>query len=105
MSANMNSWSRREFLKIAGTTGLGIMGGTSLHKTGLAATDQESGDMPVRPFGRTGVSVPILGFDSIEHADRRWEVVSKLVAANKWEINSAVSTLAGPENCLEGIDP
>jgi predicted aldo/keto reductase-like oxidoreductase len=79
MSVNINFWSRREFLKIAGTAGLGIMSGAKLHKLGVAATDQESGLIPVRPFGRTGVSVPILGFGGSQNLASKQRLLRQAV--------------------------
>jgi predicted aldo/keto reductase-like oxidoreductase len=79
MSMKMNSWSRRQFLKIAGTAGLGILGGAKLHQPGLAATDQENEPMPVRPFGRTGVSVPILGFGGSQNLGSKQRLLRQAV--------------------------
>lgn len=68
--------SRRKFLKKACSTGVGIAAGA----TGLNqawATNQASDasgltEMPVRPFGKTGVKVPILGLGgSLNLLDRQ----------------------------------
>ena len=61
MSIKMNFLSRRKFLKITGAAGVGtLLSGISPVKPGAAATNASGGSMPVRPFGKTGVSVPIL---------------------------------------------
>ena len=57
MSQKENHWSRRDFLKAAGTAGLGAMA-APVNK--LANASDERKIIPSRPFGRTGVEVPIL---------------------------------------------
>lgn len=49
-------------------------------------------------------SHPVTSLDTPELAASRLGAVSKLVGGEKWEIKRAVSTLAGPANCMEGID-
>jgi len=54
-----NQWSRRAFLKAAGIAGAGSV----LAPFGRPAYATEgSGEMPLRPFGNTGIKVPILSF-------------------------------------------
>jgi len=63
MSVNREFWSRRKFLKTAGTAGMAaLLPGSDLHTALSAAAHPGSRLMPVRRFGKTGVSVPILGF-------------------------------------------
>jgi len=59
MSAKKGKFSRRDFLKTAGTVGLGSV----LLPLGSMAEAQTGSQtmVPTRPFGKTGVSVPILG--------------------------------------------
>jgi hypothetical protein len=47
---------------------------------------------------------PVQGIDTAELAADRREAILELVAADRWEIKGAKSTLAGPDNCMEGID-
>ena len=59
MSSKNHSWSRRDFLRAAGAAGLGsIIAPIDL----VAESPNELATMPTRPFGKTGVRVPILGF-------------------------------------------
>jgi predicted aldo/keto reductase-like oxidoreductase len=59
MSSTNHNWSRRNFLRAAGAAGLGsIIAPIDL----VAESSDASAAMPTRPFGRTGVRVPILGF-------------------------------------------
>jgi hypothetical protein len=48
--------------------------------------------------------LPVTGMDNPVLAQARWEAVSQLVAAPRWEIKQARTVLAGPTCCLEGID-
>ncbi|UCF02804.1 MAG: aldo/keto reductase [Deltaproteobacteria bacterium] len=54
-----NNWSRRDFLKAAGAAGVGSF---IAPIECLAESSDEPRVMPTRAFGKTGVSVPILGF-------------------------------------------
>jgi hypothetical protein len=60
-----NNTSRREFMKTACGAGIGIAGGVAgldrAWAQTAAAADADATAMPQRPFGRTGVKVPILG--------------------------------------------
>lgn len=49
-------------------------------------------------------SIPSVSLDTSELAANRWGAILKLVEGGKWEIKQAVSTLAGPNNCMESID-
>ena len=49
-------------------------------------------------------ATPIGGLDNHNLATRRWERISELVAGKNWEIKQSKSTLAGPKNCMEGIN-
>jgi len=50
-------YSRREFLKTTGAVGLGLLAASAAPQSLCA---QESGRVPTRPFGKTGVNVSIL---------------------------------------------
>jgi predicted aldo/keto reductase-like oxidoreductase len=54
-----NSWSRRAFLKAAGIAGAGAVIAPFRQP---ASASGETGEMPARPFGRSGINVPILSF-------------------------------------------
>ncbi len=64
MYRNKRSWSRRDFLKTAGATGVGSMLFPTVSLAGdsnkPAGEDPKQGLLPVRPFGKTGISVSIL---------------------------------------------
>lgn len=57
MAPTDNNWSRRDFLKAAGAAGVGSV---IAPIESLAASADEPRAMPTRPFGKTGVRVPIL---------------------------------------------
>ncbi len=59
MPSKNHNWSRRDFLRAAGAAGLGSI---IAPIDRLAQSSNESVAMPTRPFGGTGVRVPILGF-------------------------------------------
>jgi hypothetical protein len=48
--------------------------------------------------------LPVTGLDSPALAQARWEAVTRLVAAPRWEVKQARTILAGPKSCMEGID-
>ena len=57
MNQNDGKWSRRDFLKAAGTAGLGaVMAPVSQ----IANATEAQKTIPVRPFGKTGAKVSIL---------------------------------------------
>ena len=59
MSRKNRNLSRRNFLKIAGLAGVGTVIGPWAQRVRAAG---ELNRMPTRPFGKTGINVPILGF-------------------------------------------
>jgi predicted aldo/keto reductase-like oxidoreductase len=59
MSKKKSKLSRRTFLKVAGLTGVGAIV-TPLNQS-VRAVEQEPA-MPTKPFGKSGIKVPILGF-------------------------------------------
>ncbi|MBF0204500.1 MAG: aldo/keto reductase [Desulfamplus sp.] len=92
MSDNINTQSRRSFLKtagIAGVTGIGaiispILSEASGEKDDSAQSSKALTKMPTRTFGRTGVDVSILGLGTM------FDVVSNqlmLKQALKWGVN------------------
>ncbi len=64
MTENKTNWTRRDFLKTAGVTGLGAVltpvGNQAQAATGMAQNAMPSGVVPTRPFGKTSVNVSIL---------------------------------------------
>jgi predicted aldo/keto reductase-like oxidoreductase len=59
-----SSWTRRAFLKTACAGGVGSI---ITLKNNLAKASDESIVVPTRPFGQTGIEVPILGFGTSLH--------------------------------------
>jgi len=59
MNLTNNNWSRRDFLKTATTAGAASIIG-ALANPVMASQSQAT--MPTRPFGKTGIDVPILSF-------------------------------------------
>ncbi len=59
MPGKENQWSRRKFLKAAGIAGAGSVLAPFCRPANAA---ERSGEMPLRPFGETGINVPILSF-------------------------------------------
>jgi len=57
MTGEKNQWSRRRFLKATGTAGLGAL---MAPVNRLATAAETPTRVPTRPFGKTGVDVPIL---------------------------------------------
>jgi predicted aldo/keto reductase-like oxidoreductase len=57
MTKKMPDVSRREFLKTTGAAGLGLLAASAVPGTALA---QAAAQVPVRPFGRSGVNVACL---------------------------------------------
>ncbi|MGD9226388.1 MAG: aldo/keto reductase [Desulfobacterales bacterium] len=64
MSQKNSSWTRRAFLKTACAGGVGSI---ITLKNNLAKASDESIVVPTRPFGQTGIEVPILGFGTSLH--------------------------------------
>ena len=58
------SWTRRMFLKTACAGGVGSV---LALKNNLTRASDESMVVPSRPFGKTGIEVPILGFGTSLH--------------------------------------
>jgi hypothetical protein len=48
--------------------------------------------------------LPVVGLDTPTLAQKRLETARMLVAAPKWKIKQAKTTLTGPKSCMEGID-
>ena len=61
MSKHKKNISRRDFLKTAGLAGVGTIVAPLKH---AAAASDDVQTMPTRPFGKSGINVPILGFGS-----------------------------------------
>ena len=59
-----NAFSRRDFLKAFGAAAAGTLLAPS---DSTAEVTGESDQMPIRPFGKTGIDVPILGFGGSLH--------------------------------------
>ena len=58
MSQNEKQWSRRDFLKVAGTAGVGAA--ITMPGYQVAAASSGQSVVPTRPFGQSGVDVSIL---------------------------------------------
>lgn len=59
MSTKKQRWSRRDFLR---TVGLAGAGAAAAPAKALASTTEKNWTVPKRPFGKTGIDVPILSF-------------------------------------------
>jgi hypothetical protein len=80
MSVNKKLWSRRAFLKTVGAAGMGtLFTASDLPKAVSAATNSMIGTMPLRPFGKTGVSVPILGFGGSQNLESKQRLLRQAV--------------------------
>ena len=80
MSTKCNFLSRREFLKTAGAAGMGtLLTGANFQEVVLAAKDLDKKSLPLRPFGRTGVSVPILGFGGSQNLKSKQRLLRQAV--------------------------
>jgi aryl-alcohol dehydrogenase-like predicted oxidoreductase len=64
MTPKSSNWTRRVFLK---TACVGAVGSVISLKNNLALASDESVVVPTRPFGKTGIGVPILGFGTSLH--------------------------------------
>ena len=64
MTRKHSSWTRRAFLKAACATGAGSV--MTLKNFPALASD-EAVVVPTRPFGKTGIEVPVLGFGTSLH--------------------------------------
>ena len=96
MSVNKKSWSRRDFLKIVGAAGMGAMfTGADLQKAVSAATSANIGTMPLRPFGKAGVSVPILGLGGSQNLDSKQRLLRQAVKLGVTYWDTAESYASG----------
>jgi hypothetical protein len=64
MTQKHSSWTRRAFLKAACATGAAS---TMALKNLAALAADEAVVVPTRPFGKTGIAVPVLGFGTSLH--------------------------------------
>ncbi len=72
--------SRREFLKTATAAGMSTLWiSPYLSKIASAATDTGSFPLPVRPFGKTGVLVPILGFGGSQNLESKQRLLRQAI--------------------------
>ena len=66
MSGKKKNYTRRDFIKVAGTAGLAsTLPPINALKPSEAAADQEIKTVPTRPFGKTGVNVSILSLGGV----------------------------------------
>jgi predicted aldo/keto reductase-like oxidoreductase len=80
MSMKSNPISRRRFLKSAGAAGVGaLVTCRPLQKAPWAAVHPGDGTIPRRPFGKTGVSVPILGFGGAQNLESKQRLLRQAV--------------------------
>ena len=80
MSVMKKILSRRKFLKAAGAGGVGAFM-TCMHfqKTLRAAAQPSDETIPFRPFGRTGVTVPMLGFGGSQSLESKQRLLRQAV--------------------------
>jgi aryl-alcohol dehydrogenase-like predicted oxidoreductase len=80
MSLKTKTWSRREFLKTAGAAGMATLL-TGADCTGAVSGEKgaASGPLPLRPFGRTGISVPILGLGGSQNLESKQRLLRQAV--------------------------
>ena len=64
MTQKRSRWTRREFLKTACASGVGSV---IALKNNMSQASDESVVVPTRPFGKTGIEVPVLGFGTSLH--------------------------------------
>ena len=102
MSVKRTSWSRRDFLKTVGAAGMAtLLTGPDLQNVVSAATHPTGGTMPVRPFGRTGVSVPILGFGGSQNLESKQRLLRQAVKLGVTYWDTAESyTRGGSEEAM-----
>jgi predicted aldo/keto reductase-like oxidoreductase len=80
MPVNKRSWSRRDFLKTVGAAGMGtLFTGADLRKAISAATNSMTEPMPHRLFGKTGVSVPVLGLGGSQNLQSKQRLLRQAV--------------------------
>jgi predicted aldo/keto reductase-like oxidoreductase len=64
MTVKNKNWSRRDFIKIAGAAGVGVVVSPMEHLAGAVVKSESeipaSRYVPTRPFGKSGVDVSIL---------------------------------------------
>ena len=69
MSGNEGNFSRRDFIKTAGTVGLGSvlapLGSLTQAYGSASSKAPEQMIVPTRPYGKTGVNVPILSLGGV----------------------------------------
>jgi len=102
MPGNDNLWSRREFLKTAGTAGAAALLSPPGLKRVSAATDATSGPLPVRPFGKTGVSVPVLGFGGSQNLESKQRLLRQAVKLGVTYWDTAASYAGGASEAAMG---
>ncbi|MGD9213864.1 MAG: aldo/keto reductase [Desulfobacteraceae bacterium] len=69
MPQKKREYSRRDFMKTAGTAGLGSalfsLGDSSPCRAGPSSEQPEHAKVPKRPFGKTGIDVPVLALGGV----------------------------------------
>ena len=96
MLTHKKSWSRRDFLKIVGAAGMGVMfTGRDFQGTVSAATKAAMKNMPLRDFGKTGVSVPILGLGGSQNLDSKQRLLRQAVKLGVTYWDTAESYVGG----------
>ena len=100
MEGIKTSWSRRDFLKTAGITGLGAAlataGRPTQAATGAAPTATPAGVVPTRPFGKSGRDVPILALGGMFDIPNNQLLMKQAV---RWGV-----TYWDTADCYEGGD-
>ena len=80
MAQKENHWTRRDFLRTAGIAGAGSLLASVTH---LAAATNKTDKIPQRPFGSTGIDVPILSFGGSLNTSLSMLVLNQAV---KWGV-------------------
>ncbi len=100
MNEKKKNWTRRNFLKTAGITGLGAVltpvGNQAQAATGLAQNALPAGVVPTRPFGNTGVNVSILSLGGMFDIPNNQLLMKQAV---RWGV-----TYWDTADCYEGGD-
>ena len=80
MSKEKKVFSRRKFLKTAGVAWADAsLAGRHFQESVSAATYPGDAGIPFRPFGRTGVSVPIIGFGGSQNLESKQRLLRQAI--------------------------
>jgi aryl-alcohol dehydrogenase-like predicted oxidoreductase len=101
MSMKTNFFSRRKFLKTAGVAGFGALIPCGHFQKVMGAANPGVKGMPYRPFGRTGLYVPILGFGGSQNLESKQRLLRQAVKLGVTYWDTAESyTQGGSERAM-----